>query len=83
MRVLMMCMLLILVSCGKTTTLVNPAKPELYTYELYGENCSTGYHEYYYLNDVCDSLLHDEINNNCAIEERTKLYNSHCKGQFN
>lgn len=74
--------LVIFTSCGQKPeeTLINPATPEKYEYEFYDDQakCETGLHEYYYLEDACEALLNEEINNNCAHEKRVKLYESSC-----
>lgn len=72
--------LLTFISCGKQQedTLIKPAEPEKYTYSFFGDGCQTGDHEYYYLDDACEALLNDEINNYCATEKREKLYNASC-----
>lgn len=73
--------LLTLISCGKQQedTLIKPATPEKYTYSFFEKDCQTGEHEYYYLDDACEALLNDKINNDCALEEREKLYNMSCR----
>lgn len=73
-------LLLTFVSCGpkQEETLIKAAEPEKYTYSFFEDECETGDHEFYYLDDACEALLNDEINNYCAPEKREKLYNSSC-----
>lgn len=73
--------LLMFVSCGpkKEESLIRPAEPEKYKYSFYEKDCKTGEHEYYYLDDACEALLDEEINNYCAPEKRKKLYNMSCR----
>lgn len=77
-----------LVSCGKNslpwkpeTVYVDstePAKAEMYSYELGDKSCTTGNHEFYTVDQACQALLDNELNNNCVEEERLELYESHC-----
>jgi hypothetical protein len=77
-RVLLL--LLLLTSCGKEYRMVYPrALPEPYTYELLEEDCSTGHHESYTLEEICKTVLDDKVNNDCAREQREYLFDTSCK----
>lgn len=49
-----------------------------YSYELFDQGCTTDLHEFYNINDICENLLNDEINNNCAKGKRARLHESQC-----
>lgn len=82
MKILLMISLILVASCGKKVKVVKPADPEAYHYTFGNKECTTGEHNYYNLNDACKALLRDDLNNNCAEEERMKLYATSCEGQF-
>jgi hypothetical protein len=91
MKILLLLLPLVLVSCGKENSLwpqkvqvqsVNPAEPELYSYELSTRRCSTGKHTFNTLAKACDALKNDQLNNDCAIEKREELFQSSCPGTF-
>lgn len=68
---------------GKTTYKVEPAKEEPYSYELLGESCHTGEHEFNSFQAACQGLRDHQLNNNCAEAEREELFlNSDCQGNF-
>lgn len=74
--------LVLLVSCGKQKKIIPPAMPEMYEYGFNTKECSTGQHNFFTLDEACDALKKDSLNNNCASEEREKLYKSSCSGDF-
>lgn len=92
------CVLLIIlgsfVSCGKDNSIwpdsdpvivykVNPAESENYTYEIRGNSCTTGYHEFRTFYETCQALRDDNLNNDCAKNKREQLYLSEqCAGEF-
>ncbi len=82
-----------MVSCGKDginltgePTIVYtsvPAETEDYSYEFSKRDCSTGVQSFKSLVDVCEGLKDDELNNQCAGEDRKHLYEiSECPGNF-
>lgn len=82
MKILILLSLVFTVSCGKKVKVVKPATPEAYHYNFSLKGCSTGEHNYFTLNEACEALLKDDLNNGCAKDERIKLFNSSCEGQF-
>ena len=68
---------------GKTVMKVEPAQEEAYSYQLSSKGCSTGTHEFQSFLAACQGLRDDDLNNNCALEEREELFiNSECQGAF-
>lgn len=83
MRLLLSLSFLFLISCGKGGTLIpkkqiiqniEPAREEMFTYELKGNRCTTGRHEFETHEKACSALLNDSLNNDCAKDERLELY---------
>lgn len=81
----------LLVSCGKEAMpwepsiqvqAVTPAEPVDYSYELKTKKCTTGKHQFDTLIEVCQALKDNELNNECALEEREKLFHTSCPGSF-
>ena len=68
---------------GKTIYKVEAAEEEPYSYQLIGKSCHTGEHEFTSFSAVCQGLRDNELNNDCAQEEREELFlNSECAGNF-
>lgn len=83
MRVLILLSILVSISsCGKNKFRVYPIGPAQYAYEAEEENCTTGKHEFHYVRQMCENLLNNEINNNCALDERERIYIESCEGDF-
>ena len=75
----------VFVSCGKpeTTYVVRPASAEEYKYELKSSSCSTGVQSFATLQQTCEGLKNDQLNNFCAKSEREALFINHnCVGNF-
>ena len=54
-----------------------------YEYEFAKRNCSTGAQVAKTFDDICHTLANNELNNNCAVEEREELFeSSRCPGAF-
>lgn len=85
---------LFFISCGQQ---VNPfdgsfqtqsiesesAVTEQYHYELTEVDCTTGEQSKATFNEICVALKDDNINNQCAKEDREILFNnSRCEGTF-
>lgn len=92
MKIIILVSLSILfVSCGKEAMpweqsiqvqSVKPAEPVDYSYELQSQKCTTGKHEFDTLIEVCEALKNNDLNNDCALEEREKLFSTSCPGSF-
>ncbi len=63
----------------RVTKTTAPAQYEQYSYSLQSNDCITGKHMDQTLKGICELLKNDVLNNNCAKEERERLYqNSGC-----
>jgi hypothetical protein len=95
MRILTSLLLILsFVSCGKQLESLIPeqetqelqvdsAVSEKYSYEFRTRNCSTGNHKGSTLVNICISLKDNELNKDCAHDEREVLFeNSSCPGIF-
>lgn len=83
MRVLFLLLVHLFVSsCGKNKFKIYPIGPAQFVYEINENSCTTGKHEFFYLIQMCDNLLDNSINNNCALEERRDVFNESCDGDF-
>lgn len=56
-----------------------PAEAEMYSYELSRGACSTGSHSFHTITEVCQALLDEDLNRQCAEEERLELYRTNCE----
>jgi hypothetical protein len=86
--------LLSFVSCGKEISSLIPeqkaqdiqvdsAVSEKYSYEFRTRSCSTGSHQGSTLVDICLTLKNNDLNEDCAHDEREVLFeNSSCPGIF-
>ena len=63
---------------------INKAKTDQqqYTYDLNVNGCATGSHSFNSLNDYCDGLEDNSLNNGCAQNERGNLFTAKCPGVF-
>ncbi len=88
-------LLLNFVSCGKQVnsfiednTAVKQAEVDEavavnYEYEFSKRTCSTGSQVAKTFDEICHTLSDNELNNNCALEEREELFiGSRCPGVF-
>lgn len=88
MKIVILFLSLILVSCGQEGTPWNPkvvkvqkvveSESELYSYEFTSGTCTTGKKEFTTLDQACSSLLDESFNNHCQKNKREALYNSNC-----
>ena len=62
---------------------IEPAGPEEYSYQLHDGGCSTGEHSFTTFDQACNALKDDELNRQCAYEQREELFiNAECAGDF-
>lgn len=72
-----------LVHGSKTTFQLEPAQEELYSYQIIGQGCHTGEHEFETFDQVCEALRDNSLNRECAVQEREDLFfTSECSGSF-
>ena len=95
MKILSLLLLsVIFVSCGKSINSFLPeseaqaaevesAVSENYEYGFRTRSCQTGTHAARTHTEICTMLSDEELNDNCAKEEREVLFeNSSCSGEF-
>ena len=85
--------LMTFISCGKIEGIANsvssispkarPVEIEPFSYQLHGSSCTTGEHEFISFVSTCEALKDNELNQDCALEQRRDLFeSSECTGDF-
>lgn len=57
------------------------AQPTYGSYFYFDGTCSTGFHDYKTLGEMCDQLKNNELNKNCAQPKRYMVFTYYCYGR--